>query len=293
MDHAEIVHLAGGQTGLVALLGAAMGLGLRQGLDWHHAVAIADVTGMTGMAGATGGSAEPSPRVRGSRLAALRMFGLAAVYSLGHAAVVLVLGAAALLFRETLPAWLEPVVERLVGLLLLILGSLLAYSVALGVATSHPGAGNRLALVRRAWRGATRRGRQLVARLAGRAAETCPEDFHVHPAGEYAPYGARAALGTGVVHGLGAETAPQVLMLAAAGSASGGPEAAAATGAGLLLAFVAGMLVSNAGIALATTLGFVSARRARVAYALLGGISAVASLWVGMGLLFGMGDAIH
>lgn len=299
--------LSGGEAGLLALLATALGLGLRQGLDWHHAIAIADICGLSaappasGPAPATSRSPIASPPVPAPpRRLGVRTLVLAGIYALAHATVVLLLGAATLAFSESLPDWAEPFAERLVGALLVALGLLLACSLV--AALRHGGAmpANRLALLRRVWRGtrsvlaqrpvryqAFRRRRQQAAFGGGAstgADPSCGDGFHVHLTGEYAPYGARAALATGIVHGLGAETVPPVLMLAAAGTAAGG---GSALGAGLVLAFVAGMLASNAALALATTLGFLSARRARPVYAALGLLSAAASLYVGLELLAG------
>ncbi len=59
-----------------------------------------------------------------------RAVGLASLYALGHAGVVVVLGLAALTFGAVLPDWVDPVMERLVGVTLVGLGLWVAYALA-------------------------------------------------------------------------------------------------------------------------------------------------------------------
>src|SRR5207237_10395947 len=55
--------------------------------------------------------------------------GLATLYALGHASVVMVLGVAALLLGAVLPAWVDPILERVVGVTLVLLGVWVLFSV--------------------------------------------------------------------------------------------------------------------------------------------------------------------
>jgi high-affinity nickel-transport protein len=86
-------------AGVLALLGAALALGLRHGCEWHHLVAIADLTGAAD--GATG--AGPGPARRGRVGVDLGAVGLASLYAAGHALVVVALGLAALFTAGSLP----------------------------------------------------------------------------------------------------------------------------------------------------------------------------------------------
>jgi high-affinity nickel-transport protein len=268
-------------AGVLALLGAALALGLRHGCEWHHLVAITDITGAAGSATAAGPDRARRPRV-GVDSGAV---GLATLYAVGHALVVLVLGAVALSSRALVPEWVAPATERLVGATLVALGAAMLWSL---VRYRRGGTGlpvkNRLAVLADAARGLRRLWVALQRRLTGRA---CGTGYHVHPVGQYRRYGARAAFAVGVVHGLGAETGTQVLLIASVGGA-----ADRALGAGLLLAFVAGMLLSNAALAFATSLGFLSGRHARTVYVVLAALTAAASLYVGACALLGLPNGL-
>src|SRR5208337_879555 len=85
----------------LALISAAI-LGFRHGFDYDHIAAITDITSVQ------------TSRWRGMRLGLL--------YALGHAAMVVVLGSAVIVFQLTLPRGIDRIAERLVGLTLLILG---------------------------------------------------------------------------------------------------------------------------------------------------------------------------
>ena len=54
---------------------------------------------------------------------------LGTLYALGHGAVVVALGIAALAFGAILPDWLDPIMGRIVGFTLLVLGLWVLYSV--------------------------------------------------------------------------------------------------------------------------------------------------------------------
>src|SRR5207245_10486404 len=135
---------------VVLLLGMAA-LGFRHGFDWDHIAAITDTTSTTSAshtaADVPAGAPMPShghepDELRGhahaheasgpgamhalaeSRFAheERHAIGLATLYAFGHAFVVVVLGVAALLLGAVLPAWVDPILERVVGLTLVLLG---------------------------------------------------------------------------------------------------------------------------------------------------------------------------
>ena len=95
---AELSHRALG----VGLILSAVAFGFRHGFDWDHLAAITDLT-----------SSQPKPR---------RSMVLATLYVCGHAAVVLVLGVLAIVFSEQLPASVDSVMGRIVGVTLVVLG---------------------------------------------------------------------------------------------------------------------------------------------------------------------------
>ena len=72
---------------------------------------------------------------------------------------------------------------------------------------------------------------------------------HVEPL-EMSSYGDRTAFGVGMIHGIGAETGTQVLLIAAVGGA-----ASAGLGIPMLFAFVLGLLISNFAIVVLSSVG--------------------------------------
>ena len=164
------------------------------------------------------------------------------MYALGHATVVAVLGLLALAFGAILPDWLDPIMGRVVGLTLLILGVWVFYSL---YQYARHGTEFRLRsrwmlvfdTVRHGWR-------IFQARLHG---------HEHHDSMEMSSYGARTAFGVGMIHGIGAETGTQVLIIAAVGGAAGqGP------GLVMLIAFIVGLLISNSWRSIITATGFVA-----------------------------------
>ena len=152
--------------------------------------------------------------------------GSGTLYALGHGAVVIALGLAAIAFGALLPDWLDPLMGRIVGLTLVALGLWVMYSIY-----RYARAGERFRL-RSRWMivfDAMRYGwRRFQARLHGHE--------HVEPL-EMSSYGARTSFGVGMIHGIGAETGTQVLLIAAVGGAS-----SAGLGVPMLFAFVIGLL---------------------------------------------------
>jgi high-affinity nickel-transport protein len=84
------------------VLGAAFLFGFRHGIDWDHIAAITDITS--------------SQEERSASM----LFG--SIYALGHALVVFVIGSLAILIGARLPESVDPIMERIVGLTLVILG---------------------------------------------------------------------------------------------------------------------------------------------------------------------------
>jgi high-affinity nickel permease len=285
-------------------------LGVRHGIDWDHIAAITDITSTTAAAGmadaahveqhrsvaghrhthggdpeirahdAGPGSATLAPalavrpvvgrsRFLSSQWEAIR---LGTLYALGHGAVVVALGLAAIAFGAILPDWLDPIMTRIVGLTLVALGLWVIYSVY-----RYARAGERFRL-RSRWMlvfdGMRYGWRRFQARFHGHE--------HVEPL-EMSSYGAKTSFGVGMIHGIGAETGSQVLLIAAVGGAS-----SAGLGVPMLFAFVVGLLISNFGIVVLSSVSFVSSQARERLYVAIGAVAGVFSLFVGAIFLFGL-----
>jgi high-affinity nickel permease len=300
-------------TGGVALLVTALVLGLRHGIDWDHIAAIADITSTTAATEAAeeaheaihetgdpahdhahGGGperdvhtavpADPATMVLPAAMPITRTrfledqrrsVGLGSLYAFGHAAVVVALGLAALTFGALLPSWIDPIMGRIVGVTLVLLGLWVLYS-----AYGYVRHGSTFRL-RSRWMLAfdsLRYGwRWFGARIHGHQ--------HVEPL-EASAYGAKTAFTVGAIHGIGAETGTQVLLIAALGGAAG-----AGLGVPMLFAFVIGLLISNTVIVVITATGFVASQTRQRLYVAVGVVAGVFSLVVGVIFLAGA-DAI-
>ena len=221
-----------------------------------------------GAMGAAGGAVTIGGRwIRADQLEAIR---LGTLYAVGHGMVVIVLGVAALTFGALLPDWLDPIMGRVVGLTLVGLGVWVLYSV---YRFARGGGSFRLRSrwmlvfdgVRYAWR-------RLQARLHGHE--------HVEPL-EMSSYGTRTALGVGMIHGIGAETGTQVLLITAVATSAG-------LGVPMLLAFVLGLLISNFVIVVVSSVGFVASQTREMVYVAVGAVAGVFSLIIGAVFLFGL-----
>lgn len=316
----EIGLLALGVGGTVGLMGGALALGLRHGIDWDHIAAITDITSTS----ATGGepkeewltdepgvllsdesdhaAAELSRRrpVAGGSHAAVAMpthgealtarvgtlfngqrraIFLGTLYAVGHATIVIVLGVTAILAAGFLPQWIDPVMERVVGVTLILLSAYLFYSLY-----GYFRGGGEFR-IRSRWMlvfAGVRNGyRWLQARFGGKREH---EHAHVHGVDQYGPW---TAYSVGLIHGIGAETGTQVLIIATAVGAG-----TKMLGITALLFFVAGLIISNSFVTLATAAGFVSAQRRQLVYVLAGSLAAVFSLVVGLVFLFQAGGVL-
>ncbi len=160
----------------LALLSAAV-LGFRHGFDYDHIAAISDITSVQ------------TSRWRGMRLGLL--------YALGHAAMVVALGSAVIVFQLSLPHGVDRIAERLVGVTLLVLGVYVLGSLFTGNAAPR----SRFHLL--AWAA-----RWMHWKMKGY--------WHDHdiprPADKPWNYTAKSVLVVGLVHGLGAETPSQLMI---------------------------------------------------------------------------------
>ena len=302
--------VAGGGVGVLV---TGLLLGIRHGFDWDHIAAITDITSTTATAEvgtgaheaqhasaaghrhAHGGVSELRAHDLGPGAATLALSGspvaldrgrfvaeqrhailLGTLYAVGHAVVVLVLGLAALAFGAILPDWVDPLMGRIVGLTLLVLGVWVFVSL---YQFARHGAEFRL---RSRWMllfdGARYLWRRLQARLHGHE--------HVAPI-EMSSYGPKTSFGVGMIHGVGAETGSQALLIAAVGGAAG-----LGLGVPMLLAFIVGLLISNTLIIVVTATGFVSSQVRRPLYLAIGVAAGVFSIAVGLLFLVGSEGAL-
>ena len=293
-------------AGAIGLITTALALGFRHGFDWDHLAAITDVTSTTATADAAesdhervhehavpaghahghGGHEElathetqpdgsvhphpqPQPRFVNEQRRALL---LGSLYALGHASVVAFLGTLALLFGAVLPDWVDQVMGPIVGATLLFLGIWVFVSLYQYARHGHEfRLRSRWMLVfdsvRYAWR-------RFQARLHGHE--------HVDPM-EMSSYGIRTAFGVGMIHGIGAETGTQVLLIAAIGGAS-----SQGLGVPMMLAFIVGLLVSNSIVVFVTATGFIASRLRERVYVVIGVIAGTFSLVIGAIFLLGL-----
>ena len=314
----ETVFLALGIGGSLGVLGGALALGLRHGIDWDHIAAITDITSTASttsepeenwltdepgvlltdesdhvaaelvrrrpIAGGQMATATlpPAASVARTGVGALlanqrRAILLGTLYAVGHGTVVTALGLLAIVAAEFLPGWIDPVMERVVGITLIFLAGYLFYSLY----GYFRGKGefrirSRWMLIFAGLRNATN---WLWARLRGERAHA-----QVHASDQYGP---KTAYTVGLIHGIGAETGTQVLIIATAVGAG-----TKAMGVAALLFFVAGLLISNSFVTIATAAGFISARRRQLVYVLAGLLAAVFSLVVGLIFLFEAGGIL-
>jgi high-affinity nickel-transport protein len=271
----------------VGLLVTAYWFGFRHGIDWDHIAALTDLT-----------STQRSPR---------SSMTLATVYALGHALVVFVLGLSAIVLSEQLPSGVDAAMGRVVGATLVLLGTYVIVSLVRN---------GRDFRMRSRWmllfeglrRLRLRRSEPLVIEHehehavdeahehssihvhAGASGDGTHRHPHRHvatlPDDPFATFGRPAALGIGMLHGVGAETPTQVVIFVAAAGVGG-----SAGGVAMLVAFIVGLLSSNTLIALAGTYGLLSATRSWPLYVAVSVVTAVASLFVGIVFLLG-GDSM-
>ena len=194
---------------------------------------------------------------------------LGTLYALGHATAVTVLGLTAILAAGFLPAWIDPIMGRVIGVTLLFLAAYLYYSIY------RYFRGGRFRMVSR-WMLVFDAVRTAVGWARARA-----QGKYYHHSHRDMQYGRGTAYGIGVIHGIGAETGTQVLVIATAVGAG-----STAAGVAALLAFVLGLLVANSVVTVATAAGFVSASRRQWLYVAAGFLAATFSLVLGVLFLF-------
>lgn len=232
------------------LLMGALILGLRHGIDWDHIAAIADIVGTS----------------TNLQCARMRSLGLATCYAIGHATVVVILGIAAISFRSILPEWIDGIMGELVGMTLLALGIWLSYSVVCAVSSKQE---------------FHLKGRWNLFESAFKKLKTLfgmDRKVTTTPIKGYGPLG---AFGVGTIHGIGAETGTQTLLIVSAVGAG------KADGIMILVAFAIGLILSNTAVAAASIWGFASTTERKPVFLAMGILTAFFSIAVGSMFILG------
>jgi ABC-type nickel/cobalt efflux system permease component RcnA len=285
--------------GLGVLISAFL-FGFRHGIDWDHIAAITDITGS-----------------QEDRRTAL-LFG--SLYALGHGLVVFVIGCLAIVLGERLPSGIDNLMERIVGVTLIILG------VFVFVSLIRHGRDFRMRsrwmLIFSGVRSVYRRVRRdrsdpgldhthdeqpvHVHSGGGGVALAVAEDLpasewhhghhgrpghhhHKHPEPDaFMNYGKRTAFVVGMIHGIGAETPTQVVIFFAAAGSPGGKT----TGVIVLLTFLLGLFSSNTMITLGSSFGFLRASQNWKIYVTVAVLTGTFSLIIGTLFILGRGSAL-
>lgn len=285
------------EVGLSLLIAGAL-YGFRHGFDLDHLAAITDISATSR-----------------DRKSALR---LALLYVAGHAVVVLAFGVVAVALGMQIPSKIDSAMTRVVGITLIALGGFLLYRVARDGSRVRFRSG--WMLVADGVRAASRRyfARPLATEVVviehshghgheglhrhdhsvepvpqGQGSVAVATHTHVHthiaalPADPFAGYGNLAAIGVGMVHGIGAETPTQMLLFASAAGAG-----TAIAGIGIVVAFAAGLVVANFIVSLVATSSLAAPERWPRIYVAVAVLVALFSLVIGSAYALGHGDPI-
>lgn len=243
-------------------------LGLRHGIDWDHIAAITDIVGAV----ESQSEVESQGTVESQTLESKhRALFLATMYAVGHGSLVFILGLGALLFAAQLPSWIDPIMERIVGGTLIVLGLWIFYSLINYLVTG------RQVPVRSRWMITFAAIRKLVQKITGKVNEL-----------EVKPPGVKTSFAIGTLHAIGAETGTQVLLLTAVSTIAIANNHA--LGILLLFSFVLGLILSNTLVAIFSKLGFVYSKFARPLYTTTALCTAIFSLTIGTYFVTGNPD---
>jgi hypothetical protein len=270
---------------------AVFALGLRHGIDPDHLAAIGDLVG--------------------SQVKARRAMLLATGYALGHAATIIILSVVATWLGQLIPQAILSIMNEIVGLSLVLMGAYLLYSLFRWGERAQ--LRSRWSLIAQFIRRLLRRHRSSYVEIEhehphapnashghqhdedkdrerGRAPTGSPistlvrthNHRHRHvlpiPADPLPKSGVAASAAVGVLHGIGAETPSQIALLATAAGYAG-------NGIFLAMTFVAGLLLSNTLVAIASVLGLGRLRRGSLLYRAVILVAAGFSIFVGASYL--------
>jgi len=242
------------------LLLTAFIIGIKHGVDWDHIAAIMDIT-----------STQVSKR---------RGIFLGFLYAVGHASVVAVLALGVLLIGISLPKGIDMLMEKIVGITLVILGGYVFYSLY-----KHKGKDFR---IRPRWALVANAILRTYDRIVANIFKTPRKHHQVLKNG----YGNTAAYVIGTIHGIGANTPTQIFLFALAIGA--GTESHKVGGSGsrglgifIILAFVTGLVVTNTIMAVMGAYGFVESLNRHKLYRTVAFVTGVFSLIVGIVFVVG------
>lgn len=211
-------------------------LGIRHGIDWDHLAAITDIVSSS------------ESKKEGSILGTL--------YASGHAAVIVVLGLLALLLGVILPNWIEPYMERFVGI------TLISLSIWVGISLIHHLRTGEQFRPKSRWLVIFSLFREIHHYIHSKL-----DKHYVKPKYKTSKYTFIGAFTIGMIHGIGAETPSQVILLATSAGAVG-----RLTGGFYLLSFVTGLFIANSIIVILSNFGY-------------GKIAHYREIWLGVGIL--------
>ncbi|AIF53322.1 hypothetical protein [Pelosinus sp. UFO1] len=237
-----------------AIIGLGFVLGLRHAIDWDHIAAITDFIG-----------AEDTKK---------KSFFLSLYYVMGHALVNLVFGSAAILLGNVLPEWVDGVIERIVGIILIGLGIWLI--VALFNRKDEQVLLSRWTLL---FMGIRKISYWLKSKFKP-VSTPVQQDFSVD-------LGARSACCIGILHGIGGETGTQILLFTAAAGAG-----TVALGLTAVLAFIIGLFIAQTVLILLLLNGYAQAAKNPKVYVILASTTALYSIAVGIIFLIGQSDLL-
>ncbi len=231
----------------------ALMVGIKHGVDWDHIAAIMDIT-----------STQNSKR---------RGIFLGFLYAVGHASVVAALALGALLIGFSLPAGTDMLMEKVVGITLILLGIYVLYALR-----KYRGEDFRM-LPRWAIfaNGVLRVYDWAVAKVT-----RAPRKHHrVLKSG----YGNTSAYTIGMIHGIGAETPTQVFLfvLALGAGVAGGVK----IGAVLILSFVLGLVITNTAMAVIGAYGYAGASNKHRLYRAAAFVTGSFSMVLGLAFILG------
>ncbi|MGD8189574.1 High-affinity nickel-transporter [Brevibacillus ginsengisoli] len=215
-------------------------MGFRHGMDSDHIAAIVDMVG-----------------AEQQRKKQLRM---GITYALGHGSIVMVIGLLAIFFGSHLPESVLVVLERLVGISLVVLGGFMLFT---------------LIRQRKDYQHQSRfeMGYRLISRMFTKS-EMKPN---------LQKWGVIGAFCIGILHGIGAETPTQVMLISSSVGLNN-----FGTACMQLMFFTVGLLVATFMVTYVASWGFINLKARQWAYLLLGCITGAYSVVLGITIIQGV-----
>lgn len=243
---------------------AGLTLGIRHGFDLDHITAINDLVSTKVLTSANSSAIVDQHSIK------TQSYILAGMYALGHALVVTTLGLGVLVFRASLPAWIDPMMQKVVGATLFLLGIWTIFCMSASKSSRSRG----LMLLH-----AISKSKNALYR--GFLKETLPP--HSHDLSDLC--NPRCALAIGALHGIGAETGTQVLLMTSIGGSN-------SLGWSLLMlaSFVTGMFIANIGLAVLISESYLRASFSQRLVATINWLAALFSIALGFSFIVGRAD---